>query len=90
VALNECAAKQVHELEAQLARALTVEASYFDKTSVASAQRAWTGYEVAECRLEQRPYSGGTIQPLVYAECERGLLIQRITLIRSDVGAVHR
>lgn len=84
------AAKDVRELGSELALALAVETKYFGRSSVVAAQHAWTSYEAAECLLEQRPYAGGTIQPLVYAVCELGLLVQRIDQVRSDVGAVPR
>lgn len=90
MAMDEWAEKQAHELESELARALAAETSDFGTTLVVVAQHAWMGYEAAECRLEERPYAGGTIQPLIYAECEQGLLVVRIDQIRSDVGAVRR
>jgi len=44
----------------------------------------------SECSLETRPYTGGSIRPLVYGECERGLLFNRVGEIRSVVSSIPK
>ena len=84
--MDRCAAGQVHQLRVELSRALALEARRFDKTLVAAAQRSWARYEDAECHLEAWPSRGGSIQPLIYATCERTLLVSRINQIRTDTS----
>ncbi|RYH01300.1 DUF1311 domain-containing protein [Salipiger sp. IMCC34102] len=43
------------------------------------AQRAWLGFRDAQCAAEAARYDGGSLQPLVHANC-----IERLTLRRTD------
>jgi uncharacterized protein YecT (DUF1311 family) len=90
LAMDSCVKAEVRELESEVTHALAVEVGLFSATLVVADQHAWTGYEVAECRLKEHPYPPSNMQQLVYAQCERGLLVQRINQIRSDVGALRR
>jgi uncharacterized protein YecT (DUF1311 family) len=86
VAMDQCVASELAQLGSEMHIALNDEATRFGKTAVTSAQDAWALFEKAECQLEESPYKGGTIQPLIYGVCERGLLVQRI----NDIDAVIR
>lgn len=44
-----------------------------------AAQRAWIAYRDAACAAEVAPYAGGSIQPLVQAQC-----LERLTRARSE------
>jgi uncharacterized protein YecT (DUF1311 family) len=90
IALDRCVASQVAQLDDELAHALAVEAGYLGHSGVANTQSKWLGFMKSECSLETRPYTGGSIQPLVYGECERGLLYNRIAEIRSVVSSIPK
>ncbi len=49
----------------------------------ATAQRAFERYARAECLAEANLYSGGTIYPIIFGDCEVSLLHQRLDLVRS-------
>ena len=88
LALDECVGGQVAELTSEMQKALSDEVSQFGAANVARVQNSWSAFEKAECSLEESPYKGGTIQPLIYGTCERGLLVQRIDEIDAVVAAV--
>lgn len=88
VAMDRCAASQVAQLDRELTHALSVEATALGRSGVTTTQAKWLAFMTSECTLEARPYSGGTIQPLIYGECERGLLFDRIAEIRSVVNTL--
>jgi uncharacterized protein YecT (DUF1311 family) len=90
IALDRCVASQVAQLDNELAHALAVEAGYLGHSGVANTQSKWLGFIKSECNLEARPYTGGSIQPLIYGECERGLLYNRIAEIRSVVSSIPK
>jgi uncharacterized protein YecT (DUF1311 family) len=84
--LAVCVAAEVAQLDGELSRALSVEATLLGHSGVASTEFKWLAFVKSECALEARPYSGGDYQPLTYDLCERGLLVSRITGIRSAVN----
>lgn len=87
-AMDRCAASQVSQLDGELAHALSVEATYLGHSGVSTTESKWLSFMRSECNLEKRPYAGGSIQPLVYGECERGLLFIRVSEIRSVVDSL--
>jgi len=86
IAMDKCVAGEIAQLTSEMHIALNDETSEFSRTLVTSAQDAWVSFEKAECQLEDSSYKGGTIQPLIYGVCERGLLVQRI----NEIDAVLR
>ncbi|MGO9581768.1 MAG: lysozyme inhibitor LprI family protein [Acidimicrobiales bacterium] len=89
-ALDRCAASQVTQLDRELTRALSVEGAYFGHSGVARTESKWVAFMKSECSLETRPYSGGSIRPVVYGDCERGLLVSRIAEIRSVLNSLPK
>jgi uncharacterized protein YecT (DUF1311 family) len=89
-ALDRCAASQVTQLDHELTHALSVEGAYFGHSGVASTESKWLAFMKSECGLESRPYSGGSIRPVVYGDCERGLLVSRIAEIRSVLNSLPK
>jgi uncharacterized protein YecT (DUF1311 family) len=90
IALDRCVASQVAQLDSELAHALAVEAAYLGHSGVANTQSKWLGFMKSECSLEARPYTGGSIQPLIYGQCERGLVYNRIAEIRAVVTSISK
>ena len=48
-----------------------------------AAQRAWIGYRDAACAAEAGLYAGGTMQPLVQANCMKTLTERRTEDLRA-------
>ena len=90
IALDRCVASQIAQLDDELAHALAVEATYLGHSGVANTQSKWLGFMKSECSLEARPYTGGSIQPLIYGQCERGLVYNRIAEIRAVVTSISK
>lgn len=85
IAMDRCIAGEVAQLEREIKVALNDEARKFAKGQVSAVQQDWLRFERAECRLEASGYEGGTIQPLIFGSCERGLLVQRIDEIDAVI-----
>lgn len=90
LAMDRCVAAQVAQLDRELTHALSVEASYLGHSGVTTTQSKWLAFRKSECTLEAQPYAGGSIRPLVYGECERGLLFNRVGEIRSVVDTLPK
>lgn len=76
LALNECAAKALQQaegaLDERLSKIRTRLASMPERAkALDAAQTAWTAYRDAECAFAASGVEGGSIQPLVVADCER-------------------
>jgi len=89
-AMVRCVDSQVAQLNGEIRFALAVEAAYLGRSGVASTESRWLEFMKSECTLEEHPYSGGSIQPLIYGVCERDLLFNRIAEVRSVVGSTPR
>ena len=85
--MDRCVSKEVSQLNAELREAIRYEAAQLGSKMVNSVQTNWTKFEKSECQLEESPYKGGSIEPLIYGVCERGLLVQRISEIEAVVKA---
>jgi uncharacterized protein YecT (DUF1311 family) len=77
-ALDACAYSELAQLGPQLAAALASEAKHYARSRVDAAQAAWLEYRASECGLEASFYAGGTIQPMIFADCEVSLTLTRI------------
>jgi hypothetical protein len=84
--LDTCVAFEVAQLDRELSRALSVEATFLGHSGVASTEFKWLAFMKSECALEARPYSGTDYRPLTHGWCERGLLVSRIAGIRLAVN----
>jgi uncharacterized protein YecT (DUF1311 family) len=76
------------ELQQQLTPALAKDSALFGASAVDKVQAAWIQYRDNECELEQSPYEGGTIQPLIYGECEVALTVQRLQEVLKSIAGV--
>jgi uncharacterized protein YecT (DUF1311 family) len=86
VALDECAARELAELQQQLTPALRKEGAAYGSASVSEAQSEWVTFRHSECSLEANAYQGGSIQPLIYGECAIALTVQRLQEVRSALA----
>jgi uncharacterized protein YecT (DUF1311 family) len=87
LALDRCVAREVAELDAELAHAVTVQGGVTGAAGAKATEATWTKYMRSEWLLETRPNAGGSIVPLVYGDCEVRLLVDRISEIRAFVDA---
>jgi uncharacterized protein YecT (DUF1311 family) len=88
--MEECVASELVQLDSELRLALKDDAAHFGRAIVEKVQRDWVTFERTECALEESPYKGGTIQPLIYGACEVKLLVQRINGIDADIRATPK
>ncbi|ANB34347.1 uncharacterized protein YecT (DUF1311 family) [Rhodovulum sulfidophilum] len=85
--INDCAASAYRDADAQLnavwpaARAAAA-ASGADGLLL-DAQRKWIAFRDAACAAEAAQYRGGSIQPLVHADCLRRLTDRRTADLRA-------
>lgn len=84
MAMDLCAASELRQLQGQLASALLKERTNLSPGLVDAAQTTFDQYEVAECKADASPNTGGSIYPLVVGNCEVSLTVQRIEQVRSD------
>jgi uncharacterized protein YecT (DUF1311 family) len=87
MAMDKCVAGELAQLNTEMTVALNDEADQFAEDAVVGIQQKWLHFEQAECYVEDSPYKGGTIQPLIFGVCERGLMVQRIAEIDAVIKA---
>lgn len=83
-AMDSCAASALKQLQGQLVEALATERKVVDTGLVDAAQAAFEQYQAAECAASASPNKGGSIYPLLVANCQVTLTVQRIEQVRSD------
>ncbi len=88
VAMDRCAGKEVAELDKQLSQALNKDAALYGSAAVDAVQSEWVKFRASECSLEERTYKGGSIQPLIYGECEIALTVQRLQQVREALAGL--
>ncbi len=88
-AMNQCADRNYRQsdaalntLYAQIGRRLENSDADIRKRLVA-AQRAWVGFRDAECKFATSASAGGSILPMLYAECADALTRKRIDEFRT-------
>ena len=85
LAMNECAhadylaADEALNTEYRRARAALDESA---GTALRDAQRAWIAFRDKACEVEGAQYDGGSIQPMVVAECLARLTWRRVDDLR--------
>jgi uncharacterized protein YecT (DUF1311 family) len=84
-AINKCASSALRSAQNELAALLLSEAKFYGRVSVNSAQDAWASYEAAECALQAKINTGGSIYASVYMGCEQSLTMTRIAEVREDI-----
>ncbi|HUV57765.1 MAG TPA: lysozyme inhibitor LprI family protein [Acidimicrobiales bacterium] len=92
--MNMCLTAQVRVTRSQLKGALDREAAALQSGSIQNGQRvvhaaesAYERYVRAECLAEANPYSGGTIYPIIFGNCEVSLLQERLALVNQQLKA---
>ena len=66
------------------------EAKHYAHSRVDGAQAAWLRFRATECQLEASTYKGGSIYPLIYANCEVQVTLTRINeLLRVVTETPH-
>ncbi len=86
--LNACAGAGTEEASALLTRLLdklreTLPAERLQ--SLATVQRQWSDFMEAHCRWESDAFKGGSIQPLLIAECRTALTDARIQRLSAQL-----
>jgi uncharacterized protein YecT (DUF1311 family) len=88
-AMNECAGSELTELQKQLQVAISEEKAVLAPSLVNAAQQAFDNYENSECTAVASPHQGGSIYPLIAANCEMQLTLQRIEQVRSETRSAE-
>ncbi len=73
--------------DASLAEAPDGHASYFD--TLLEAQRAWLAFRDAHCTSEGFQARGGSMEPMIVAQCKADLTRQRIAQIAALANRPH-
>ena len=86
--LNACAGAGTEEASALLTRLTdklreTLPAERWQ--SLATVQRQWSEYMEAHCRWESDAFKGGSIQPMLIAECRTALTDARIQRLSAQL-----
>jgi uncharacterized protein YecT (DUF1311 family) len=86
--LNQCAAQALAGLDAELDAAYAEAAARLDDDSparklIADSQDAWLTYRDADCAFVAMPTEGGSIQPMVVANCRADRTRARLATVRS-------
>lgn len=85
--LNLCAAREYRTADALLnqtyRRVVASLSSKQDTMSLLTAQRAWLTYRDEHCALAGRAFEGGSIQPLVVADCLREVTMARVEALET-------
>ena len=84
-AINRCASTALRSAQNELSTLLLSEAKFYGRASVNAAQDAWASYETAECTLQAKSNTGGSIYESVYMGCEQSLTMTRIAEVREDI-----
>ncbi len=87
LALDECAAFELHQVQGQLEAALAAQSrarGQAQRHLDAAAQSGFLAYERAECLASAWPEKGGSIYPMVLEDCQLRLSVQRLQELRVD------
>ena len=79
--MNDCAVADYQRADAQLNEAWGNAIVFMDRAGhgeiLLDAQRKWVAFRDAACAAEAAPYTGGSIQPLIYYSCATRLTTAR-------------
>ncbi len=84
-AINECAYKKSQSVEVMLTKLETEIASSLEvdaKSKFLKSKEAWRVVVSHDCEIESGFFSGGSIEPTIYASCTEEHIKQRIVKIR--------
>lgn len=84
--MDECAGKELSQVQTELSAALALQAKPLGIKSVSAVEAQWVIFEHDECGLEASLNKGGTIYPLVYVDCELYLTVSRLKEVRHSIS----
>ena len=77
--MNDCAAQDFDKADKRLNQAY----KRLEKTpELIAAEKAWIAFRDAECKYQAQAVEGGSMQPMVYANCLQSLTENRIKQIQ--------
>ena len=89
-AMLDCTARKNKQLDASLIQMEKQFSAYLGKigakderTLLAETQRNWRVFTGTQCRFESKSAAGGTLEPLIYAQCQQTLKEQRFKQLSS-------
>jgi uncharacterized protein YecT (DUF1311 family) len=87
-AISACAAQALRQTEAELDEAYReamarLAGDAAGKQALTRAARAWLAFRDADCAFVAAPAAGGSIQPMVMADCLAGLSRARLAQLRA-------
>lgn len=56
-----------------------------DRAALVKSERAWIAYRDAECAYQSATERGGTMERLIYANCQMALTMERENELKSDL-----
>lgn len=93
VEVEGCAEHQIVRLDRRIdaeAQALyDLKTDPMAKADFAKAQQAWVDYRRAECHSESDAYSGGSLEPVAFANCEVRINQERVRDLRELQGELN-
>jgi uncharacterized protein YecT (DUF1311 family) len=88
LAIDECAASELAQLQRQLMPVLSSASAHFGRGLVNAAQAKWLGFCDAECLMEASTSIGGSAHTYDVLFCEISLTVRRITDIREAISNI--
>ena len=87
IALDDCLASELTQLDVQLSASLAKESHVFGAELALAAQSQWKKFVSANCKMYANPNKGGTIYPFLLEKCQRNLTVTRIEEIKQDTAS---
>jgi uncharacterized protein YecT (DUF1311 family) len=85
--MEDCASSEYKKADTELNRVYQETLKKLQPTDaqlLRKAQRAWLAYRDAHCDAQYRLYTGGSIAPVILAQCRATLTAQRATEIKES------
>ena len=86
--MNDCAGKEYQAADAalnQVYRKLVAMLDDEETSELKVAQNAWLKYRDANCEFVADQYKGGTIRPMIHANCLADVTRNRTTELRAQI-----
>lgn len=87
VEMNYCAHKDFKAADAELNKVYRQLRSKYkgdpQENQLIDAQLAWLKFRDMDCKFSADRFKGGSIAPLIYSGCQRGLTIERIRSLKN-------
>jgi uncharacterized protein YecT (DUF1311 family) len=82
--MEDCASSEYKRADTELNRVYQETLKKLQPQLLREAQRAWLAYRDAHCDAQYRLYTGGSIAPVILAQCRATLTAQRAKEIRES------